>query len=121
MSFAVTVMLAVQLIGEEGLFELAILAAGAVLGVLLGRVPRLGCSLGMGSDKHRVNPGYRAMVMRTPTTLAVFAYGCLEEVGAGRTVSATALTWKRSDPCASCRHQARYVVESEKHPSPMSL
>ena len=32
------------------------------------------------------------MVSRTPAALAVFAYGCLQCVGAGRAVSATALT-----------------------------
>jgi hypothetical protein len=107
------------------LFELAVLAAGTVLGVLLGGVPRLDCSLGMGSDKHRmlgpvtiVNVGsvcglvclgadprtfgiltrdiapaaLVTMVTRTSAALTVFAYGCLKEVGAGRTVSAIALT-----------------------------
>ena len=50
----VVVVLVIRLVGEAGLFELAVLAAGAVLGVLLGGVRRLGCSLGLGSDKHRV-------------------------------------------------------------------
>ena len=36
----VTVVLVIQLVGEAGLFELAVLAGGAVLGVLLGGVPR---------------------------------------------------------------------------------
>ena len=54
MCSVVTVVLVIQLVGEAGLFELAALAAGAVLGVLLGGVPRLGCSLGLGSDKHRM-------------------------------------------------------------------
>ena len=51
---SVAVVLVIRLVGEAGLFELAVLVAGAVLGVLPGGVPRLGCSLGMGSDKHRV-------------------------------------------------------------------
>ena len=55
---SVAVVLVIRLVGEAGLFELGVLAAGvaagAVLGVLLGEVPRLGYSLGMRSDKHRV-------------------------------------------------------------------
>ena len=35
----------VILVGEAGGLELAVLAARAVLGVLLGGVPRLGCGL----------------------------------------------------------------------------
>ena len=58
MSPVVAVALVIRLVGEAGLFELGVLAAGiaagAILGVLLGGVPRLGCSLGMRSDKHRV-------------------------------------------------------------------
>ena len=51
---SVAVVLVIRLVGEAGLFELGVLAAGAILGVLLGGVPRLGCSLGMRSDTHRV-------------------------------------------------------------------
>ena len=128
MSSVVAVVLVIRLVGEAGLFELGVLAAGiaagAILGVLLGGVPRLGCSLGMRSDKHRVlGPvtignvdGVRGlvclgadsgtfgiptrdvapaalvtMVSTAPAALAVFAYGCLQCVGAGRAVSATAL------------------------------
>ena len=54
MSSAVAVVLVIRLVGEAGLFELGVLASGAVLGVLLGEVSRLGYSLGMGSDKRRV-------------------------------------------------------------------
>ncbi len=52
MSAVVAEMLVIRLVGEAGLFELGVLAA--VVGVLPGGVPRLGCSLGMRSDKHRV-------------------------------------------------------------------
>jgi hypothetical protein len=130
MSSVVAVVLVIRLVGEAGLFELGVLAAGiaagAILGVLLGGVPRLGCSLGMGSDKHRVlgpvaignvdsvrglvclgadprtlgiptrdiSPvALVTMVSRAPAALAVFAYGCFEGVGAGRSISAGALSW----------------------------
>ena len=127
----VVVVLVIRLVGEAGLFELAVLTAGAVLGVLLGGVRRLGCSLGLGSDKHRVlaplplamlvasaawyaleptrdvAPGALVTMVRSaPAAFAMFAYGCLQGVGAGWTVSD--LT------------QARHVVESGKHPSPTS-
>jgi hypothetical protein len=46
MSSVATVML-VDLVGEAGGLELTVLTAGAVLGVLLGRVARLGCSCGL--------------------------------------------------------------------------
>jgi len=54
MSSVATVML-VDLFGEAGGFELAVLTAGAVLGVLLGGVARLGCSCGLVSHFHRVS------------------------------------------------------------------
>jgi hypothetical protein len=54
MSSAATVML-VGMVGEAGGLELAVLAAGAVLRVLLGGVARLGCSCGLVSDEHRVS------------------------------------------------------------------
>ena len=34
-----------------------------------------------------------AMVSRAPAALAVLAYGCFEGVGAGRSISAVALSW----------------------------
>ena len=40
--------LVIRLVSEAGLFELALFAAEAILGVLLGGVRRLGCSLGLG-------------------------------------------------------------------------
>ena len=46
MSTVATVMLVV-LVGEAGGLELAVLAAGAVLGFLFGGVVRLGCSCGL--------------------------------------------------------------------------
>ena len=49
---SVAVVLVIRLVGEAGLFELGVLAAGVAAGA--GGVPRLGCSLGMRSDKHRV-------------------------------------------------------------------
>ena len=85
------VVLVIRLVSETGLFELAVLAAGAILGVLLGGVRRLGCSLGLG----RISTGCLAPLplamllasaalyeptfqgpSRTPAALAVFAYGC---------------------------------------------
>ena len=111
MCSVVTVVLVIQLVGEAGLFELAVLSAGAVLVV--------------GSDKHRVlylvtignacsirgllclgahlrtfgiptrdiaPAALVTMATRTPAALAVFAYGCLQGVGARRSVSAVALS-----------------------------
>ena len=46
MSTVATVML-VDMVGEAGGLELAVLSGGAVLGVLLGGVARLGCSCGL--------------------------------------------------------------------------
>jgi len=57
MSSVATVML-VDMVGEAGGLELAVLVGGAVLGVLLGGVARLDCSCGLVSQQHRVSgPG----------------------------------------------------------------
>ena len=49
MSFVATAML-VDMVGEAGGLELAVLVGGAVLGVLLKGVARLGCSCGLVSQ-----------------------------------------------------------------------
>ena len=54
MSSVATAML-VDMVGEAGDLELAVLVSGAVLRVLLGGVARLGCSCGLVSQKHRVS------------------------------------------------------------------
>ena len=54
MSSVATAML-VDMVGEAGGLELAVLAGWAVLGVLLGGVARLGCSCKLVSNKHRVS------------------------------------------------------------------
>jgi hypothetical protein len=51
MSSVATTML-VDMVGEAGGLELAVLVGGAVLGVLLGGVARLGCSCGLVSQQH---------------------------------------------------------------------
>ena len=45
----------VDMVGEAGGLELAVLVGGAVLGVLLGGVARLGCSCGLVSQQHRMS------------------------------------------------------------------
>ena len=45
----------VDMVGEAGGLELAVLVGGAVLRVLLGGVARLGCSCGLVSQQHRVS------------------------------------------------------------------
>ena len=54
MSSVATTML-VDMVGEAGGLELAVLVGGAVLRVLLGGVARLGCSCGLVSQQHRVS------------------------------------------------------------------
>ena len=54
MSSVATAML-VGMVGEAGGLELDVLVGGAVLGVLLGGVARLGCSCGLVSNEHRVS------------------------------------------------------------------
>ena len=131
--------LVIRLVGEAGLFELAVLATGAVLGVLLEGVPRLGCSLGLGSDKHRLlgpvstvnvgsvrglvclgaDPGtfgiptrdiapaaLVTMVTRTPAALARLPSGRRSWAERQRGCAYLLGWWRRSDPCASRRHQA---------------
>ena len=117
MSSAATVML-VDMVGEAGGLELAVLAAGAVLGVLLGGVARLGCSCGLVSGPVAIGDvdGIRSFVglgidstplgipswdipttalltsvSWAPTALAVLVYGCFEVVGVGGSVSAGTL------------------------------
>ena len=54
MSSVATTML-VDMVGEAGGLELAVLISGAVLRVLLGGVARLGCSCGLLSQQYRVS------------------------------------------------------------------
>ena len=54
MSSVATAML-VDIVGEVGGLELAVLVGGAVLRVLLGGVPRPGCSCGLVFQQHRVS------------------------------------------------------------------
>ena len=54
MSSVATAML-VDMVGEAGGLELAVLVGGAVLRVLLGGVARLGCSCGLVSQQHRMS------------------------------------------------------------------
>jgi hypothetical protein len=49
---SVAMVMLVDLVGEAGGLELAVLAAGAVLGFLLGGDARLGCSCGLVSHMH---------------------------------------------------------------------
>ena len=54
MSSVATKML-VDMVGEAGGLELAVLVGGVILRVLLGGVARLGCSCGLVSQQHRVS------------------------------------------------------------------
>ena len=54
MSSVATAML-VDMVGEAGGLELAVLVGGAVLRVLFGGVARLGCSCGLVSQQHWVS------------------------------------------------------------------
>ena len=75
MCSVVTVVLVIQLVGEAGLFELAVLSAGPVLGVLLGGVPRLGANPGtFGIPTRDIAPAALVtMVIRTPAALVVMS------------------------------------------------
>ena len=77
MSSVATTML-VDMVGEAGGLELAVLVGGAVLRVLLGGVARLGCS--SGSQQHRLcsrSNGLRRSILGRPY------YGTRREYVAG--------------------------------------